>query len=113
STPVSAMSPRKLPMKAVATFALIACLPLLVACQRDAAPPATQPDAAADAAPKTALGRTVARVLDEARKELRENNLSLNGDYDVRINGKRVSRKTGDLPPAEITPDGDLIVSGR
>lgn len=103
-------------MKAVATLALIACLPLLAACQRDAAPPASpgaQADAATDPSPKTALGRTVARAMDEARKELREGNLSLNGDYDVRINGKRVSRKTSDLPAAEITPDGDLIVSGR
>lgn len=104
-------------MKHFATLALLASLPLLAACQRDADPPqpATAAQAVADAppAPQTALGRTVAKALDEARRELREGNLSLNGEYDVRINGKRVSRKANDLPAAELTPDGQLIVSGK
>lgn len=98
-------------MKHFATFALIACLPLFAACQRDAAPAA--PDGrSADTAPQTALGRTVARAMDEARKQLREGDLDLNGDYDVRINGTRLVRKGSDLPPAHITRDGQLVVSG-
>lgn len=96
-------------------FAL--CLPLLAACQKEAANTASTPTADAgtdaDTAPQTALGRTVARALEEARRELREGNLSLNGNYDVRINGKRIQREAGNLPAAEITPAGEIIIEGR
>ena len=103
----------------VTRFALLPALlgaAALAACgQRPADPPARAPQAEAGAAPEptTALGRTVAKAMDEARAKLREGNLSLNGDYDVNINGKRLQRKASDLPRAEITPQGDLIVSGR
>lgn len=100
-------------MKLLATLAVLACLPLFAACQRDAAPPAAPGGQAADTAPQTALGRTVAKALDEARQQLREGDLSLNGDYDVRINGKRLSRKAEDLPAAHITRDGQLVVAGE
>jgi len=99
-------------MKPLATLVLIACLPLFAACQRDAAPPPASSEQSADTAPQTALGRTVAKALDEARKQLREGDLDLNGDYDVRINGTRLMRKGSDLPPAHITRDGQLVVSG-
>lgn len=99
-------------MKHLATLALLATLPVLAACQREAPAPAAQ-GTAGDPAPQTALGRTVAKAMDEARKELREGNLSLNGDYDVQVNGKRIVHKTSDLPSAEITPDGQLLVSGQ
>ena len=99
-------------MKPLATLALLACLPLFAACQRDAATPAAAGDQSADTAPRTALGRTVAKAMDEARQQLREGDLSLNGDYDVRVNGTRLSRKASDLPPAHITRDGQLVVSG-
>ena len=103
-------------MKHFATLALVASLPLFAACQRDAPPPppagGAQTDADTRPAPQTALGRTVAKAMDEARRELHEGNLSLNGDYEVRINGKRVRRDADDLPAAELTPDGQLIVAG-
>lgn len=103
-------------MKHFATLALLASLPLFAACQRDAPPPPPAADAQTGAdtrpAPQTALGRTVAKAMDEARRELHEGNLSLNGDYDVQINGKRVHREASDLPVAEITPEGQLIVAG-
>ena len=105
-------------MKTVATLALLAALPLVAACGREPDPaPVASPTADADPAdaapaPTTALGRTVARALDEARKELREGELSLNGDYDVTVNGRRIQRKADDLPKAAITPEGDLRISG-
>lgn len=99
-------------MKRLATLSLLACLPLFAACQRDATPPAAPGGQSADTAPKTALGRTVAKAMDEARQQLREGDLSLNGDYDVRVNGMRLSRKASDLPAAHITRDGQLVVSG-
>ena len=83
-------------MKHVATLALLLCLPLLAACQRDAdpAPPATDAQADSRPAPQTALGRTVAKAMDEARRDLHAGNLSLNGSYDVQINGKRRTEVT-------------------
>ncbi|MDH7451652.1 hypothetical protein QF205_00970 [Luteimonas composti] len=103
-------------MKSLATIALLACLPLLGACQRDdaaaSAPPAAE-QADTRPAPQTALGRTVAAAMDKARQELHEGNLSLNGSTDIRINGKRVHRNADDLPKAEIAPDGQLIVAGN
>ena len=103
-------------MKTFATVAFLAALPLLAACRRDAPPPPPAAEPAGDtasAAPATALGRTVAKAMEEARKELRTGNLGLNGNYDVRINGKRLSRNAGSLPPAHITPEGQLVVEGR
>lgn len=104
---------RPSPLAPVLVLAL--CLPLLAACQNEAGNAASTPTAEAgtETAPQTALGRTVAKALDEARKDLREGNLSLNGNYDVRINGKRVQREAGNLPAAEITPAGDIIIAGR
>lgn len=104
-------------MKPLATIVLLASLMPLAACQRDEAP-ASAPNAANGVAdsrpvPQTALGRTVASALDEARRELHEGNLSLNGSTDIQINGKRVQRHADDLPKAEITPDGQLIVAGE
>lgn len=101
-------------MKRFATLALVAALPLFTACQRDTpppAPPGTQADVDA-AVPETALGRTVARAMDKARTKMHEGNLSLNGGFDVQVNGSRIQRKTDGLPAAEITPDGELIVAG-
>src|SRR5690606_13132585 len=55
---------------------------------------------------------TVAAAMDKARQELHEGNLSLDGSTDIRINGTRIQREAKDLPSAEITPDGQLIVAG-
>lgn len=105
----------KRPSPFAPALVLALCLPLTTACQKDAGNAASTPSAepGAPTAPQTALGRTVAKALDEARRELREGNLSLNGNYDVRINGKRVQREASNLPAAEITPAGDIIVAGK
>lgn len=104
-------------MKHLAPLVLLAGLTVLAGCQRDEPPPAAPEAAAGQAdsrsAPQTALGRTVASALDKARRELHEGNLGLNGSTDIRINGKRIQRDADDLPKAEITPDGQLIVDGR
>lgn len=96
-------------MKHLATTALIASLLLVGACKRDDPPPAaSSPPVEA----KTILGRTVAKAVDNARRELREDNLKLDLDY-VKFNGRQFGTRRGDLPAAEITPGGQLIVSGR
>ena len=102
-------------MKHLVALALLALLPQLAACQREASPaPSADTATRADGgpAPRTALGRTVASAMDKARRELHEGNLVLNDTTDIRVNGKRIQRSTGDLPRAEITPDGQVIVAG-
>lgn len=84
----------------------------LAACTRDPAPAA--PAARADGMPKTFIGRQVDKALAEAREELHAGNLRLGDDFDITVNGVRVStgRKDGNLPKAEITPQGELLVDG-
>ena len=94
---------------------MIACIPLL-ACSPPPAPPAPpSPPAppAADSADKGFIGRQVDRAMAEARKELREGNLSINGDIDININGKQFGKSDSRLPKAEISPQGDLLIEGK
>lgn len=93
-------------MKSALTLAaaLALCTPLM-ACSMPAPP--------APPAPKGFLARQVDRALDEARKELHEGNLSLNGDINININGKRLQHHANGLPKAELTPQGDLLIEGK
>lgn len=92
-------------------FAFAALVASLAACgERDNAP---GPDSSARAEPQTALGRTVARAMDEARAKLATENISLNGETGISVNGRGISNHTpSDLPKAEITPKGDLLIAG-
>lgn len=100
-------------------FALAACLaivPLLAACDRDAATPTAEPTGSA---PSTALGRTVDNALREAREKIATENIGIGGDADIHIGGANInSRKPVDadgnpLPKAEISPAGDLLIGGQ
>lgn len=99
-------------------ISLLAAMPLL-ACSQPSAPVAqpSTPSASsqADDAPKSFIGREVDKALDEARKELATENISIGGDgFNLSVNGKQVVRKTSsDLPKAEITPQGDLLIAGK
>lgn len=96
-------------------LAIAIVLPLLSACHQ----PNAGDTAAAEAKAEDTGGlisRAVNKQLDKARKELREGNISLNKDGSVvRINSKDYGPgKGGDnLPKAEITPDGDLLIEGQ
>ena len=100
-------------------FALVACLaivPLMTACNRDAATPAANPTGTG---PSTALGRTVDTALREAREKIATENISVGGNADIHIGGAEInSREPVDangnpLPEAEISPAGDLLIAGR
>jgi hypothetical protein len=98
------------------TFVLmLAGLPLIGACSQQP-PAATAPDNMAKAdtdKPHTLIGKTVAKEIDKARKELATGNISLNG-HDVTINGHDYARTDDDnRPKAEITPQGDLLLDGK
>lgn len=102
-------------MKSAVTLAaaLALCTPLM-ACSMPAPPaPPAPPPPPAPPAPKGFLARQVDRALDEARKELHEGNLSLNGDIDININGKKLQHHANGLPKAELTPQGDLLIEGK
>lgn len=95
-------------MRARVLSVLLLALPL-AACNR-AEPPAA-PQAAADPqAPRTALGRTVEKAMAEARRELATENIGINDG--ITIGDRGGNRSARNLPKAEITPTGDLLISG-
>lgn len=91
---------------------VVASLPLL-ACSQPPAPPAPPASPTASNADKGFIGRQVDRALAEARKELHAGNLSINGDIDITVNGKRFGKSDGHLPKAEISPQGALLIEGK
>ncbi|MFP7721638.1 hypothetical protein [Lysobacter sp. A3-1-A15] len=102
----------------IAILACMAILPALAACSADA-PPASAPDATAVEQPRTALGRTVANALEEARLEMANENISISGDMDIRYGSASLNRDQArdadgnPLPKAEISPQGDLLIDGK
>ena len=98
------------------TTTLLACSTLM-ACSQPAAPPAPAATSANSTAsndgPKTFIGRQVDKALAEARKELATKNISISDGFNLNVNGRQIHRKSGDLPNAEITPLGDLLIEGQ
>lgn len=88
-------------------MALLGCLPLLAACDRQPDPPP-----AAGNEPTSALGRTVKKATDQAREKLANSNISLSDNLQININGRSV-RRSGNQPKAEITPQGDLLIENK
>lgn len=102
-------------MLRIATLAAaIATLPSLAACNR----PDDADKAAAQAQAREtggAIASAIDRELEKARKELHEGNITLDGEGPgITVNGREYgSEKDGrDLPKAEITPQGDLLIEG-
>lgn len=85
---------------------------LLAACNISApTPPATDAAAGPATGPQTALGRTVEKAMEEARKELATENITLNTGFSIGAQSHRGS--LGNLPKAEISPAGDLLIEGK
>ena len=91
----------------------------LTACSQPAPPPAPANGPAAsntpDTGPRSFIGRQVDKALQEARKELAAENISISDGFDININGRRI-HTGGDadrLPKAEITPAGELLIEGK
>ena len=99
---------------AILATSLLACASLL-ACSQPPAPPAppSPPAAPSSDTAKGFIARQVDQALAEARKEMREGNLSINGDMDININGKQIGKTDNGLPKAEINPQGDLLIEGK
>ena len=96
------------------TLALLAGISFS-ACNQSPPPPAPP---AAPAPPTTAdqsfIGRHVGGAIEQARKELATQNISIGDGVDININGRKIhSDGNGNLPKAEITPQGDLLIEGK
>lgn len=94
---------------------LTLALPLLGACQPSPspAPPASSSNNAATGdAPQTVIGRSVEKAIVEAREELRRENISISDGVHINVNGHE-SKRGDNLPKAEITPQGDLLIEGK
>ena len=103
-------------------LALVACLavvPALAACSTDSKPAPASDSAAAADEPRTALGRTVANALEEARQEMATENISVSGDMDIQVGDTHINHdqprdaEGNPLPKAEISPEGDLLIDGK
>ena len=103
-------------------LALVACLavaPALAACSSDSTPASSKNTEAAADQPRTALGRTVANALEEARQEMATENISVSGDMDIQVGDTHLNRDQprdadgNPLPRAEISPQGDLLIDGK
>ena len=109
-------------MTTTCRLALVACLavvPALAACSTDSKPAPANDSAAAADEPRTALGRTVANALEEARQEMKTENISVSGDMDIQVGDTHINRdqprdaEGNPLPKAEISPEGDLLIDGK
>ena len=99
--------------------ALLASAPVL-ACSGPPAPPVPQTAPAPPAAPGTHgasskgfIGRHVEEAIAEARKELATENIGISDGFNINVNGREIHSKDSNLPKAEITPQGDLLIEGK
>ncbi|MDI1253254.1 DUF2884 family protein [Thermomonas sp.] len=93
------------------TLALLTTAPML-ACSQPPTPPAPPAPPAASAA-TSMIGRHVEKAINEARAELRTKNISISDGFNININGHKIHRSDANLPKAEITPQGDLLIEGK
>ncbi|MFT3757173.1 MAG: hypothetical protein QM769_14770 [Pseudoxanthomonas sp.] len=92
------------------TLAFAALLPLVVACGKK---PQAQPDVVGNTPqPTSVLGSKMQKAMDKAKAELDTKNISV-GDADISINGWHIGHDAGNLPKAEITPQGELLIDGK
>lgn len=104
-------------MNTTRTIALVAMLAGVLACSdqapgTDAAPAPPSNSADTGDAPETFIGRSVEKAIVEARQELRSKNISISDGIRVNVNGREFKRDDN-LPKAEITPQGDLLIEGK
>lgn len=96
------------------TLALIAGLSL-AACSEPPAPPAppAAPAPPVASANDSFIGRHVGGAIEQARKELATQNISISDGMNINVNGRQWNTGDSSLPKAEITPKGDLLIEGK
>lgn len=98
--------------RSLLAFALLASISL-AACSNPAPATGAGTSPSAQPAHRGIVGEQVDRAMAEARRELRENNLSLNSGVHINVNGHEAGRPGSNLPKAEISPQGDLLIDGK
>ena len=89
-------------------------LVLALAACNNAPPPPSPPNAPASTGAQTAIGRKVEQAMAEARRKLATENITLNGkDGGMLIGRHTIGSHDPNLPKAEITPQGDLLIEGK
>jgi len=93
-------------------LALAALLPL------SACKPTPAPEAAEAGAEDGVIARTTRQAIDKAKEKLASGDVSVGGSRSgkLRVNGFQIganSERTRHLPPAAITPAGDLLIDGK
>lgn len=107
------------------SFACLFALPLLGGCSPGTSQSASQStsqstsaQAPAATVPGTALGRIVDTATRHAREELRTRNLDISDGVNIEVGDRGRKYRVGgndrsNLPKAEITPGGDLLIEGK
>ncbi|MDR7098767.1 hypothetical protein J2X04_001114 [Lysobacter niabensis] len=103
-------------MNRIRTFACTALVASLAACQGSAPSTSTaSKPPASTTQPTSSLGKMVDKEIRQAREKLATENVSV-GSVHVHGNHSGVNISTDDndnLPKAEITPKGDLLIEGK
>lgn len=105
------------PFRLAPLAALLACSGMLAACAPDAPAPTQDPQADAQPAGEGFVARTARRAMQTAERELLDGNVSVGGaNGGIHLNGMVIGGEAHvgrDLPKAEITPAGDLLIAGE
>ncbi|AKC87790.1 hypothetical protein [Pseudoxanthomonas suwonensis] len=100
-------------MRKFHVLALAALLPLAACGKSDPPPASSSTDATAAPAANTALGRKIQEAMTKAGEKLATENVSVGGKGGNHGFGYRSRSGGKDLPKAEITPQGDLLIAGK
>lgn len=96
----------------IAAIAITAFSLLSLGCSGGSTP---QPSADGSTETESFFARQADKAIAEARRKLETENIPVDSSSGFTINGHRygTSRSAGDLPKAEITPQGELLVAGE
>lgn len=99
-------------MSATAASTLLLCAVLVTGCGNETPPPPAGNDAPAA---QSFIGRQAAKGIAEAQRALETKNIGIGSNKQVHINGLTFGgdRAADDLPKAEITPRGALLIAGE
>lgn len=105
-----AMIMRKLSLLCVASTAA-----MLAACGSGNAPASTASASASASSTPSMIGSVIDHALDRAETKLRTQNITISGNDGIIVlsNTDSGDNRAPSLPKAQITPEGDLLISGK
>lgn len=101
-------------MNKIRTFACIALLASLAACQGGSPSNSTASGSQKPADKQGGWAGMVGAAMDKARAEMETKNIGIGGNgVHINVNGHEINTPDDKTPHAEITPQGDLLVEGK